>query len=92
MPNLKSSKKRAKQSEVRRIKNLTRKTAIKTAIRKVVDSIERGEDLEATKTLLRDVEGQLARAKGKKVFHKNTAQRKISKLAKKVAVAQKAAQ
>jgi ribosomal protein S20 len=39
--------------------------------------------------LLKDAESKLARAKGKGVIHANTAQRKIGRLAKKVAVLQK---
>lgn len=85
MANLKSSKKRARQTEVRRTRNLKRKSAIKTAIRKVHEALQRGESAEITQGLLRDVEVQLARAKGKRVLHRNTAARKMSRLAKKVA-------
>jgi len=89
MANIKSAKKRAKQSEKKRIKNLNRKTAIKTAVKKVLLAIKQGEDKEKTLTLLKDVESQLARAKCKKVVHKRAASRKISRLSKKVAAAYK---
>jgi len=89
MANIKSAKKRAKQSEKKRIKNLNRKSAIKTAVKKLLLAIEQGEDKEKTITLLKDVESQLARAKCKKVIKKKAASRKISRLAKKVAAAQK---
>lgn len=84
------SRKRAKQSEKRRLKNLRRTSAIKSATRKVVDALEKGENIEETKKLMRDVEAQLARAKSKHVVHAKTASRKVSRLAKKVAAAEKA--
>jgi len=84
MANIKSAKKRAKQTEVKRKKNLSRKTAIKTAVKKVLVAIENNEPKEATLDLLRKAEAQLARAKCKKVLHKKTASRKISRLAKRV--------
>ncbi|MEX0849204.1 MAG: 30S ribosomal protein S20 [Candidatus Dependentiae bacterium] len=85
MANIKSAKKRAKQTIKKRQKNLTRKTALKTAVKKVVAAIKDGSDVAKAKTLLRDAEAQLSRAKGKGVIHKNTARRKVSRLAKRVA-------
>lgn len=87
MANIKSAKKRARQEIKRRHRNLARKTAIKTAIKKVHTALEVGEKPEATQTLLKDVQAQLMRAKGKGVLHANTAARKLSRLAKKVAAA-----
>ena len=89
MANIKSSKKRILQNEKRHQINLARKTSIKTAIKKVLAALDRGDDIEATKSLLRDAEAQLARGKSKGILHKNAAQRKIGALAKKVAVVQK---
>ena len=90
MPNIKSAKKREKQTIKRRQKNLNRTSAIKTATRKVIDALASGQSVEETKKLLRDVEAKLARAKSKRVFHANTAARKIGRLAKKVAAAERA--
>ncbi len=87
MANIKSAKKRALQAVKRRQHNLARKTAIKTAIKKVHASLESGESSEKTLALLKDVQAQLGRAKGKDVLHANTASRKLSRLAKKVAAA-----
>ena len=87
MPNTKSAKKRVKQSEKRRQINVARKTAIKSAVRKVLDSLKRGDPIDETKQLLRDAESKISRAKGKGVIHSNTAERKISRLAKYVAAA-----
>lgn len=88
MANLKSSKKSALQDEARRQRNLARKTAIKTAIKKVLLAVKEGSD-NAT-ALLNDVASQLGRARGKHLLHKNTASRKLSRLAKKVAAVKKA--
>lgn len=90
MANIKSSKKRAKQMEVSRKRNLTRKTKIKTAVKKVIRALEDNSSAEDTRALLRDAEAQIARAQGKGLLHANTAARKISRLAKKVSTAERA--
>jgi len=84
MANIKSAKKRAEQNKKKHLKNLNRKTAIKTVVKKVLEALEKGESKEKTLELLKQAEVQIARAKGKRVLHKNTASRKISRLAKKV--------
>ncbi len=84
MANTKSAKKQAKQNEVRRQRNLARRTAIKTSIKKVMGSLEKGADQAKTEELLSDIAAKLARAKSKRVMHKNTASRKLSRLAKRV--------
>jgi len=89
MANIKSAKKRAKQTEKKRVKNLNRRTAIKTAVKKVLEAIEKKEAKETTMQLLKDAEAQMARAKCKRVMHKRSASRKIGRLAKKVAAAYK---
>ena len=65
------------------MKNLSRRTGIKTAIRKVIDSLEE-KNQSKTQELLKDVQAKLARAKSKGVVHANTAARKMSRLAKHV--------
>lgn len=89
MPNIKSAKKRAVQDETRRVRNIARKTAIKTASKKVLVAVE-AKDLTQAKELLKEVNAQLSRAKGKGVLHRNTAARKMSRLAKQVAKAERA--
>lgn len=84
MANIKSSKKRARQMVVRRQKNLARKTALKTAVKKVMEALK-SEDYTASVSLLRDMEAQMSRAKSKKLLHANTASRKVGRIAKKVA-------
>jgi small subunit ribosomal protein S20 len=83
MANIKSAKKRAVQSEKRRIRNVARKSAIKTVIKKVLSALDT-DTIDVAKELLREAEVKIARAKGKGVFHRNLAIRKISRLAKKV--------
>lgn len=85
MANIKSSQKRARQAIKRRQKNLNRKTAFKSAIKKVETALEAGQPKEVTLELLRNAEAQLARAKNKHVLHANTSSRKISRLAHRVA-------
>lgn len=89
MPNIESAKKRAKQSEVRRTRNVARNTALKTAVKKVLNAIESNSMKEAEE-LLRDAQAKFARAKSKGVLHAKTAARKIGRLAKKVAAKAKA--
>ncbi len=85
MANTSSAKKAARQNQKRRLKNLSRKTSIKSAIRRVLDALdEKKFDVPKTQELLSDVAAKLARAKGKNVIHANTASRKLSRLAKKV--------
>lgn len=89
MANLESAKKQARQNIVKRERNLARRTSIKTAVKKVLVSIEKNDSLETIQGLLREAESRLARAKGKGVVHANTAQRKIGRLAKRVSAIQK---
>lgn len=89
MANIKSAKKRARQSEIRRKKNLARKTELKTAIKKVLLALVQQKDVVETKNLLKNAESKLARAKNKGVIHRNAAARKISHLARKVAALEK---
>lgn len=90
MPNIKSAKKRVLQTEKRQLRNQARKSSLKTAIKKVIAAIEMN-DLEGSKVLLVAAESKIARAKGKGLLHCNTAARKISNLAKKVAAASRTA-
>ena len=86
MPNIKSAKKRMIQGEARRQRNMARKSALKTAVRKVRDAVA-SKDVAAAQTFLKDAEAQISRAAGKGVLHRSTARRKISRLAHFVALA-----
>lgn len=84
MANIKSAKKRAKQTVVKRQRNLARRTALKTAVRAVLDALKADKSADVVQKLLRDVQAKFARAKGKGTVHANTAARKVSRLAKRV--------
>ncbi|MBU1007506.1 30S ribosomal protein S20 [Candidatus Dependentiae bacterium] len=86
MANIKSAKKRAKTNEIRRKRNVARRSDIKSATRKVLDALL-DKDVETAKACLQDAEAKIARARGKGLLKKSTASRKISRLAKKVAQA-----
>jgi small subunit ribosomal protein S20 len=89
MANTKSAKKEARQNIKRREINLARKTALKSASKKVLLSIEQNDDIKLTQEIMRDIEARLARAASKGTIHKKAAARKISRLAKRVAAAAK---
>jgi len=82
MANIKSAKKRAKQNSGRRLKNLARRSDIKTSIKKLMSAFEENVSVESAKDLLNQVASKLSRAKSKKVLHRNTASRKLSVLTK----------
>jgi small subunit ribosomal protein S20 len=90
MANTKSAKRQARKNIVKAKKNLARRSAIKTSIKKVLSSIEEGVDAAKLQALLKEAESKLARATGKNTLHPKTASRKISRLAKKVAAASRA--
>lgn len=91
MANIKSAQKQARKNVKRREINLARRTAIRTAVKKVLVAIERKEDATKINLLLKEAEKQLGRAKNKGTVHANTASRKIGRLAKRVAQASRPA-
>ncbi|EAQ24540.1 MULTISPECIES: 30S ribosomal protein S20 [unclassified Roseovarius] len=83
MANTPQSKKRAKQNEKRFAVNKSRRSRIRTFIRKVEEAIASG-DQDAAVTALRNAQPELMRGVTKGVVHKNTASRKISRLSARV--------
>jgi small subunit ribosomal protein S20 len=83
MANTPQSKKRARQNEKRYAMNKARRSRIRTYIRKVEEAIATG-DKDAAATALRVAQPELMRGVSKGVFHKNTAARKMSRLASRV--------
>ncbi|GAB6144049.1 30S ribosomal protein S20 [Desulfocicer niacini] len=81
MANHKSALKRAKQSENRRLRNKSTKSAMNTAIKKVRAAAEE-EGNENAQALFINAQSCIAKAGKKGVIHKNTAARKISRLSK----------
>ena len=85
MANTKSAKKNIRLNEKRRLKNLARRTAVKTATKKIAAGLVARADAALLQVLLRDVASKLARAARKGAIHTKTASRKLSRLAQKVA-------
>ncbi|MFB9150120.1 30S ribosomal protein S20 [Roseovarius ramblicola] len=83
MANTIQSKKRARQNEKRYAINKARRSRIRTYLRKVEEAIASG-DKDAAVGALRAAQPELMRGVTKGVFHKNTAARKISRLASRV--------
>lgn len=83
MANTAQSKKRARQNEKRFQINKARRSRIRTYLRKVEEAIASG-DQEAATAALRAAQPELMRGVTKGVFHKNTASRKMSRLAARV--------
>ncbi|MTE00346.1 30S ribosomal protein S20 [Paracoccus sp. YIM 132242] len=83
MANTPQSKKRARQIERRTDINKARRSRIRTFIRKVEEAIASG-NADAAKAALQAAQPELMRGVTKGVVHKNTASRKISRLAARV--------
>ena len=83
MANSPQAKKRARQNEARFQVNKARRSRIRTFLRKVEEAIASG-DKDAATAALRSAQPELMRGVTKGVFHKNTASRKLSRLAARV--------
>lgn len=83
MANSPQAKKRARQIERRTAVNKARKSRIRTFLRAVEEAIASGDKTAAT-AALRAAQPELMRGVTKGIFHKNTASRKVSRLASRV--------
>ena len=83
MANSPQAKKRARQLERSTAVNKTRRSRIRTFLRKVEEAIESG-DKDAATAAFRAAQPELMRGVTKGIFHKNTASRKVSRLASRV--------
>ena len=83
MANTPSAKKRVRQIERRTEVNTARRSRIKTYVRKVEEAITSG-DADAAKAALKVAQPEIMRGATKGVTHRNTASRKISRLAARV--------
>lgn len=83
MANIKSAKKRILVTKTRNERNKAIKSAVKTAIKKV-DAAVAAKDKEAASAALLAATSAIDKATKKGVYHKNTASRKVSRLAKAV--------
>lgn len=80
MANHKSAKKRAKQSQVRRLRNRSVKTTLKNLEKSLRAAQESGADTKDE--LMRQTQSAIHKAAKKGILHKKTASRKISRLSK----------
>lgn len=83
MANIKQSKKRAIQSEKRRLHNMGLRSRARTAIKKVRAAIESGNQEEA-RLLFQQATKVVDQIADKNIFHKNKAARHKSRMAKKI--------
>ncbi len=83
MANHKSAVKRARQNEIRRLRNRAVKTRIKNIL-KDVNAAASGEDQEAVDARFKSAQSLIDKAAKKGVLHRRTAARKISRLNKSV--------
>lgn len=83
MPNIKSAIKRTKTNEVRRLRQASQKSALRTVV-KQADQAVVGTDVEAAKAAFFAAQKKLDKAVSKGLIHKNAAARKKSRLAQKI--------
>jgi len=83
MANTPQSKKRVRQNARRKAMNTTRRSRIRTFLRKVEEAIAAG-DAQVAREALRTAQPELMRGVSKGVLHKNTAARKMSRLSARV--------
>jgi small subunit ribosomal protein S20 len=84
LANTRSAEKRNRQTQKRRARNQGVRTRVKSAVKKVRETLERGELAEAQEAF-KVAARAIDKASSKGVVHRNTASRKISRLAKAVA-------
>lgn len=82
MANHKSALKRARQDEVRRMRNKSIKTRVKNIIKDVRETASNNENKESSLKSLNTATSIIDKAAKKGVIHKRTAARKISRLSK----------
>ena len=77
------ARKRVRQNLRRAARNRARASRVRTFIKKVETAIAGG-DREGARAALRSAEPEMARGAQKGKFHRNTMQRKLSRLSKKI--------
>ena len=86
MANHKSAEKRHRQSLKRRERNISQRSAVKTAVKKAIGAVA-GTDTSARVSALKEATSLIDKAATHGVLHKNAARRKISRLHKRANVA-----
>ena len=80
MANTSSAKKATRKIERRTAVNRSRRSRVRTFVRKLEEAIKAGDKAAATEAF-KDAQPELMRAAQKGVMHANTASRKVSRLA-----------
>ena len=80
MANIKSARKRARQAQVRRVHNMSLRTAVRTAIKNVKKAVAGGDKASAAK-VLQESQRVIDRVVSKGVLHRNAGDRHKSRLA-----------
>lgn len=83
MANIKSAKKRIEVAKYRTELNKSKKTEIKSYVKKFDQAIESG-NIEEAKELIKMIDKKLKRATHHNILHKNASSRKLSHLTKKL--------
>jgi small subunit ribosomal protein S20 len=83
MANTKSAKKMVRKIARRTEVNVSRRSRVRTFVRKVEEALASG-DKKAATAALKAAEPEIARGVSKGVIHKNTGSRKVSRLAARV--------
>jgi small subunit ribosomal protein S20 len=83
MANTTSAKKMTRKIAKRTAINRSRRSRMRTFLRKVEEAIATG-DQAAAQAALRDAQPEIMRAAQKGIVHKNTASRKVSRLASRI--------
>jgi len=79
MANHKSAEKRIRQTERRTEVNRSRRSRIRTFVKKVEEALDAG-NMEGARAALKAAQPEIMRGVNKGVIHKNTASRKVSRL------------
>ncbi len=83
MANIKSAKKRILVNRTKAERNKAIKSGVKTSVKKVLAAVEANDKTAAVQALVAAT-ATIDKAASKGVYHKNTASRKVSRLAKAV--------
>lgn len=84
MANTSSAKKATRKIERRTAVNRIRRSRMRTFVKKLEDALKAGDKAAATEAF-KGAQPEIMRAAQKGVIHKNTASRKVSRLAKAIA-------
>ncbi|MDO5719069.1 MAG: 30S ribosomal protein S20 [Tissierellia bacterium] len=83
MANIKSAIKRIKVNQTKNNLNKSKRSELKTYIRRLNEAIDENK-IDEARELLKSVDKKLKKAADKNIIHKNSAARQISRLSKKI--------